>query len=144
MFFGVAAGIVAGQGLDAVTAGTAKAPQTAIYRSWSDSVTIPSIPVTTLDGTSVDIARLPGWRVVYFWSAECPCVTACENFTLRGLAKQYAGTVTFCGVVSGGFDLARPVVDLRQSIARRNLPYSGYWKQLTQTGKNDTWKMVRR
>jgi hypothetical protein len=75
------------------------------------------LPVTTLDGKLVDIGAQPGWRVVYFWSAECPCVTACEDYTLRPMAELYAGRVAFYAVDAGGYDLGHSVGWLKREAA---------------------------
>jgi len=82
-----------------------------------------TLPTTTLDGKPVDLATKPGWKVIYFWSAECPCVEACEQYSFLPLAKQYAGKVSFYGVVSGGYDLTLGKA-LTDSIRQRHLPYS--------------------
>ena len=82
-----------------------------------------TLPVLTDNGKMLDIAQHPGWRVIYFWSGECPCVAACENLTFLPLAKQYAGKVSFYAVVSGGYDLSRPAAETNREIAEHHLPY---------------------
>jgi len=85
---------------------------------------ISDLTVTALDGKSVDLATKPGWKVVYFWSPECPCVTACERYSFIPLAKQYQGSVSFFGVVSGGYDLRQGAAVIAANVKMRHLPYS--------------------
>jgi len=85
--------------------------------SWSP------LTAQTLSGGNVDLLKQPGWRVIYFWSAECPCVRACENFSLRPLASKYAGKVRFYAVVSGAYDLNKPLSELSQDIAAHKLSF---------------------
>ena len=77
----------------------------------------------TLGGAPVDLFSCPGWRVVYFWSAACPCVSACERYSFVPLAKKYKGKVSFFAVASGGYDLGLPRPQLSQTIAARRLPF---------------------
>lgn len=85
---------------------------------------IDALPVVDLNGASLDVAKTPGWKVVYFWSAECPCVTACENYTLKPLAAKYAGRVSFYAVDAGAYDLAKPVAELQAVANKHHLPYA--------------------
>ncbi|MEO7718299.1 MAG: redoxin domain-containing protein [Capsulimonas sp.] len=84
---------------------------------------ISSLPVMKTDGNKVDLAVRPGWKVIYFWSAACPCVSACERYSFIPLAKQYQGKVAFYGVVSGSYDLSHGALSLQKSIGDRKLPY---------------------
>ena len=77
----------------------------------------------TLSGVPVDLLKEPGWRVIYFWSAECPCVKACENFSLKPLAIKYSGRVKFYAIVSGKYDLDKTPAELSKDIAEHKLPY---------------------
>lgn len=95
-----------------------------IVPSYAQQSSVSSLPATTLDGKHIDIAKQHGWRVVYFWSTVCPCVRACESISFTPLAKRYAGKVTFYGIVSDGFDLAKPVPTLRSDVATHHLPYA--------------------
>ena len=81
------------------------------------------LSAVTLDGQTVDMAAQPGWKVVYFWSGACPCVSACERWTFLPLAKRYGMRIHFYAVVSGRFDLEMPRDQLRQKVAARHLPY---------------------
>jgi peroxiredoxin len=76
-----------------------------------------------LDGSSVDLAAKPTWKVIYFWSASCPCVVACENYTLKPLAEKYGAKVAFYGVVSGKYELGMNRDDLKSLIQERHLPF---------------------
>ena len=82
-----------------------------------------SLPVSTLDGAPLDIVDQPGWKVVYFWSGECPCVKACERYSLVPLAEKYAGKVSLYAVDADGFDLAKPSAELSKEAAAHKLPY---------------------
>lgn len=82
-----------------------------------------ALPTTTLDGKSVGLSACPGWRVVYFWSGACPCVSACERYSFVPLAKKYKGRVSFFAVASCRFDLKQPRPKLRRTIAARRLPF---------------------
>jgi hypothetical protein len=104
--------------------GTSGQPDPLISRFTESSRQITSLPVETLQGKPLDIANKPGWKVAYFWSAVCPCVTACENYSLVPLAKEYAGKVTFYAVDAGSYDLAKPVDVLKQEAAAHRLPYA--------------------
>ena len=61
---------------------------------------VASLPASTIDGSVVDIAAQKGWKVVYFWSDQCPCVQACERLSLIPLSRRYKGKVAFYGVAS--------------------------------------------
>jgi hypothetical protein len=50
---------------------------------------IASLPVVTMEGNALDIAREKGWKVVYFWAPMCPCVRNCQKLSLIPLAKAY-------------------------------------------------------
>jgi peroxiredoxin len=75
------------------------------------------------DGKTVNLSAVPGWRVVYFWGASCPCVTACERYSLVPLAEKYQGRVAFFAVASDGWDLTMPRPKLLAQIASHHLPY---------------------
>lgn len=77
----------------------------------------------TVDGRTVNITRTPGWRVIYFWGASCPCVSACERYSLIPLAQKYRDRVSFFAVASNGWDLTMPRPDLRAQIKAHRLPY---------------------
>lgn len=81
------------------------------------------LPVTTLDGKTVDLAAKPGWKVLYFWSATCPCVRACESFTFVPLSRQYQGKVSFYAIASNGYDLKLPSDQLARQIRQHGLPF---------------------
>jgi len=83
-----------------------------------------SLKAATLDGQAVDLAKKPGWKVIYFWSPSCPCVSACEEYSFLPLERKYRGKVSFYGVVSGQYDLQRDSRELSTEIRRRHLPYS--------------------
>ena len=87
------------------------------------SVGTASLPVTALDGRPLDLAARPGWKVIYFWSATCPCVRACESFTFVPLARRYRGKISFYAVASGGYDLALPHDQLVRQIEKHELPF---------------------
>ena len=82
-----------------------------------------TLPVTTLDGKPLDLARDKGWKVIYFWSATCPCVRACESFTFTPLARRYKGQITFYAIASNGYDLHLPHDELVHQVAKRHLPF---------------------
>lgn len=82
-----------------------------------------SFPVTTLAGKPLDLATLPGWKVIYFWSATCPCVRACESFTFIPLSRCYEGKVSFFAVASNGYDLKQSPGYLTHQIKQHNLPF---------------------
>lgn len=83
-----------------------------------------ALPAKTLGGAAVDIAARPGWRVIYFWSGACPCVTSCERYSFVPLAKKYKGKVSFFAVASCGYDLKQPRARLKGTIASHRLPFS--------------------
>lgn len=87
-------------------------------------VGVHNLTAQTLDGAPFDIAAQPGWKVVYFWSAACPCVTACEQYSFLPLVAKYAGKVQFYAVVSGKYDLDMPGPKLRANLAAHHLPYT--------------------
>ena len=82
-----------------------------------------SLPATSLDGKPIDLAAQPGWKVVYFWSATCPCVRACESFTFVPLARRYGARIHFYAVASDGYDLKLGPGQLAHEIAGHGLPY---------------------
>jgi len=82
-----------------------------------------TLPVKTLDGKALDLAAQPGWKVIYFWSATCPCVRACESFTFVPLSRRYKGKVAFYAVASDGYDLKLPPGQLAHQITQRRLPF---------------------
>lgn len=104
--------------------GAALPPAASLSRLADPTDSVQSLPVSTLDGNALDIARTLGWKVVYFWSAECPCVKACEEYSLVPLAQRYAGKVTFYAVSADGFDLDKPIAELKKEAAAHKLPYS--------------------
>jgi hypothetical protein len=66
----------------------------------------------------------PSWRVIYFWSSVCPCVRACERYSMIPLALKYRGRVSFTAVASNEFDLAMPHNQLLGLIAQHHLPFA--------------------
>lgn len=82
-----------------------------------------SLPTKTLDGATFDILADKGWKAVYFWGEECPCVKDCEKYTLIPLAKHYKREVKFYAVISGSYELGKPVAEIRSEAAKRHLPY---------------------
>ncbi len=82
-----------------------------------------SLPVRTLAGQRQNLAGRPGWKVIYFWSATCPCVRACESFTFTPLAQRYKSRVSFFAVASDGYDLALSHGALSRQIQSRKLPF---------------------
>ncbi len=64
-----------------------------------------------------------GWRVVYFWSATCPCVRACESFTFAPLARRYHGRVAFYAVASNSYDLKLPYDQFAHQVREHTLPF---------------------
>ena len=87
------------------------------------STPVTTLPVTTLDGKSLDLAAQPGWRVIYFWSATCPCVRACESFTFIPLSHKLKSNVSFFAVASDGYDLNQPHDRTVHQIAGHHLPF---------------------
>jgi hypothetical protein len=83
----------------------------------------PALTALSADGHPVNISAVPGWRVLYFWGASCPCVTACERYSLVPLARKYKGRVSFFAVASDGWDLSLPRPKLLAQIAVHHLPY---------------------
>lgn len=83
-----------------------------------------TLKATTFDGQAVDLTKKPGWKVIYFWSSSCPCVSACEKYSFLPLERQYRGKVSFYAIVSGQFDLQRDSRELSAEIRSRHLPYS--------------------
>jgi len=65
----------------------------------------------------------PGFHVIYFWSSVCPCVRACERYSLIPLAQKYRGKVTFDAVASNEYDLTMPRSQLNLLIAEHHLPF---------------------
>jgi hypothetical protein len=62
---------------------------------------IASLPVVTMEGNALDIAKEKGWKVVYFWAPMCPCVRNCQRLSLIPLAKAYqAKGVEFYAIAS--------------------------------------------
>lgn len=82
-----------------------------------------SLPVTALNGKPLDLAARPGWKVIYFWSAACPCVRACESFTFVPLARRYQGRVSFYAIASNGYDLGLPHDQLVRQVEKHDLPF---------------------
>lgn len=105
---------------DALPAATPPQSQREKYTS---SVAVTSLPVTTLDGKPLDLAAQPGWKVIYFWSATCPCVRACESFTFIPLSRKLKSNVTFFAVASDGYDLNQPHDWMAHKVAGRSLPF---------------------
>ena len=87
------------------------------------TATIPSLPVVSVTGDKVDIAAQKGWRVIYFWSADCPCVRDCERLSLVHLAEKYQDKVAFYAVESNATDLAGDRQALMANISIHHLPY---------------------
>lgn len=88
--------------------------------------TLSDLAATTLEGGKIDIAKQSGWKVIYFWSAECPCVKACEEYTLKPLAVKYAGKVTFYAVDAGAYDLNKPATELQKEGERMTCRIRSY------------------
>lgn len=86
-------------------------------------MTVTSLPTVSATGEKMDIAAQKGWRVVYFWSADCPCVRDCERLSLVRLAEKYQGKVAFYAVESNAPDLAGNRQVLMANIAIHHLPY---------------------
>lgn len=84
---------------------------------------VTTLPAVTLSGQPVDIGTQKGWRVVYFWSATCPCVRDCERLTLIPLANRHKGRVSFYAVESGRLDLTGDRLALAENAALHHLPY---------------------
>ena len=87
------------------------------------SFTISALPAVSVTGDKVDIAAQKGWRVVYFWSADCPCVRDCERLSLVHLAEKYQDKVAFYAVESNVPDLAGDRQVLMANIGIHHLPY---------------------
>ena len=81
------------------------------------------LSVLTTTGKPLNLALKPGWKVLYFWSSACPCVTACERSSFRPLAAKYQGQIAFYAVIAGRYDLSRPRSLLLRDIQARHLPY---------------------
>jgi peroxiredoxin len=99
------------------------APVAAHDNRTASSASLSTLIAVGTDGKPVDISHTPGWRVVYFWSAACPCVAACERYSLVPLAKKYQGKIAFFAVASDGWDLGQPRKTLLAQIAAHHLPY---------------------
>lgn len=84
---------------------------------------ISALPAVTLSGEKQDLAVEKGWRVVYFWSQDCPCVRDCERLSLVHLAEKYKGKVHFFAVASNGPDIDGNRQALAANIAIHQLPY---------------------
>lgn len=82
-----------------------------------------ALPTISMTGEKVDIAAQKGWRVVYFWSQDCPCVRDCERLSLVHLAEKYKDKVKFYAVESNAPDLAGNRQALEANIAIHHLPY---------------------
>jgi peroxiredoxin len=92
---------------------------------WAAPAACVTTPLTAIatDGHSVNVSQVPGWRVVFFWGASCPCVSACERYSLVPLAHKYQGRVSFFAVASDGWDLSLPRPQLLAQIKAHRLPY---------------------
>lgn len=101
---------------------------------WSDAQQLPeptspigrqiaSLPVSTIDGHSFDIASQPGWKVVYFFSTVCKCVRRCERLSYLPLAAKYAGRVSFYAVDSNWFDIQETPSQMEAAAGSHHLPY---------------------
>lgn len=66
---------------------------------------VAQLPVVQTEGSSLDLAGVKGWKVVYFWSDSCPCVKRCEQVNFIPLSKKYQGQVSFFGVASNGYNI---------------------------------------
>lgn len=84
---------------------------------------IAALPAMTLGGAPFDLTARHGWKVVYFWSAECPCVRACERYSFLPLAQKYRGRVAFYAVAASRFDLDQPPAKFAQSVQAHSLPF---------------------
>jgi peroxiredoxin len=83
----------------------------------------PALTALSAKGQPVNISAVPGWRVVYFWGASCPCVTACERYSLVPLANKYKGRVSFFAVASDGWDLTMTRPKFLAQFNAHHLPY---------------------
>ncbi len=86
-----------------------------------------ALPATGLDGKALDLTARRGWKVIYFWSVDCPCVRDCEQFSLIPLARKYARRVTFYAVAANRLDLAAARADhpnFLGNVETHGLPYA--------------------
>jgi peroxiredoxin len=83
----------------------------------------PALTALSAKGQPVNLSQVPGWRVVYFWGASCPCVTACERYSLVPLANKYKGRVSFFAVASDGWDLTMTRPKFLAQFNAHHLPY---------------------
>jgi peroxiredoxin len=77
----------------------------------------------TLDNQTVHLTSGSGWKVIYFWSAVCPCVRSCETLSLNPAAEKYKGQVTVYAVASGRFENTLDKTKLEQIIATHHLSF---------------------
>ena len=84
---------------------------------------IKSLPVVGLDGVKLDLARVPGFKAIYFFSIFCPCVRSCEKISFKPLAVQYQGKVSFFAVTSGGWDLKDDRTNFEGLVETHHLPF---------------------
>jgi len=87
-------------------------------------LTVSNLPLLSLTGEKTDIAQQKGWRVLYFWSQECPCVRDCERLSLVPLSKKYLGKVAFYAIESNTPDITGNRQVLTANIAIHHLPYA--------------------
>ena len=73
--------------------------------------------------SEVSVPHKHAWRVIYFWSATCPCVRACERYSFISLAQKYKGKVSFYAIATNGYDLQLPRKQLDYDIVQHHLPY---------------------
>ena len=86
-----------------------------------------ALPATDLDGKALDLAARKGWKVIYFWSVDCPCVRDCEQLSLIPLARKYARRVAFYAVAANRLDLAEARADhpnFLGNVETHGLPYA--------------------
>lgn len=84
--------------------------------------TFDSLPVTSENGETLDLAKEKGWKVLYFWSPYCPCVRTCQSLSLFPVYKTYQqqkAPVSFYAVASNAGNLKvlkRPGVPNRVAL----------------------------
>lgn len=103
---------------------TSRTQASPIIPAWPSAPDAPfTLPAQKIDGSAFDLAQHPGWKVLYFWSASCPCVRACEQYTLRPLTEKYGTRVAFYAIVSGRYELTMPRAQLKSLVQDHNLPF---------------------
>jgi hypothetical protein len=82
-----------------------------------------SLQVSTIDGKPTDLCAQKGWKVIYFFSSACKCVSRCERLSFIPLAMQYSGRVSFYAVDANWFDLDDHGRSIQAAVRLRGLPY---------------------